>query len=122
MTGHVPENLFFGRIEAEDGARWFRIGPRARILVLSGEEGPARASVDPRSILLSREPLLSSGRNTLLGRLVDASTGGVEVRARVDVDGTIFSVVLTHESFSELALAPGIEVYLTFKASGVVVH
>jgi len=80
--------------------------------------GKVHASVRPEEIVISREPLRSSARNSFRGRIVDIADRGtvVYVTVRVPPD---FTCVITRRSLEEMALREGLDVYIAFKASAV---
>ncbi len=122
LHAHQPENLFAGELEGEEDLKWFRLSPRTRIQVEADRTGPARVSIDPRAILLSQQPVVSSGRNCLAGTITRALVDGSEVQVGVDVDGTVFTTRLTRRSYDEMKFNVGQRIYLTFKVTGVQVY
>lgn len=114
------DNYFVGRIEPNGSGFRFRATSGLEIQVTEGRPGRTTAAIDPAHILLSREPLHSSARNVYRGRVSSLEEiGPGRVRLRVDA-GAPFIVHVTSRSVAELSLHPGDEVYLTFKASSVV--
>jgi len=117
----TPENLF--RVElaaAGTDTMSARVGT-IDILVTTDRAGPAVLAVPPGDIFVSREPLSSSARNVLKGRVTRvaahrAGGGGVAVTADVGVE---LIAVVTAEACRELALAPDTPVVFSFKASAV---
>lgn len=75
-------------------------------------------TVDPESVLLAREPVHSSARNCLPGRITRLE--GDEAALLVVVDcGIPVAARLTAAAARELQLAVGAPVYVVFKASAV---
>ncbi|HMJ58093.1 MAG TPA: ATP-binding cassette domain-containing protein [Gemmatimonadales bacterium] len=116
----TPENLF--RVDlapAGTDTMSARIGA-IEILVTTDRAGPAVLAVPPGDIFVSREPLASSARNVLEGRVTRVAThragGGVAVTADVGVE---LVAIVTAEACRELALAPDAPVVFSFKASAV---
>ena len=118
----TPENLF--RVElapAGTDTMSARVGA-IEILVTTDRAGPAVLAVPPGDIFVSREPLSSSARNVLKGHVTRVAThrsgggGGVAVTADVGVE---LVAIVTAEAARELALAPGVPVVFSFKASAV---
>jgi molybdopterin-binding protein len=70
-------------------------------------------------ILLSREPQHSSARNQFHGTVVEVATTGALAHVTVDVFGVPIVAALTTRSADELSLAPGAEVWVSFKAMAV---
>lgn len=124
-------NVFRGEIFPGDGGyRWLALEgtgrPGIRMAVLTNLSGSVHASIRPEDIVLSREPLHSSMRNSFRGRIVGVLDRGVliYVTVRVPPEGTLpealdFVCAVTRPSVEEMALQEGREVYIAFKASAV---
>jgi molybdopterin-binding protein len=76
------------------------------------------ASVRAEDILISKDPLKSSARNSFQGKVEEIANGGMMVKVWVDV-GIPFMAMLTRRGCQEMDLAEGDHVYLTFKATAV---
>ena len=116
----TPENLF--RVElpatAAGELKHARVGA-IEIAVATDKAGPAILAVPPTDIFLSREPMPSSARNVLTGRvtrLAHQRPGAVHVTADVGVE---LVAVVTEEAVRDLQLTLGGPVVLSFKASAV---
>ena len=116
----TPENLF--RVElapAGTDTMSARVGA-IEILVTTERAGPAVLAVPPGDIFVSREPLASSARNVLRGRVTRVAAhrpgGGIAVTADVGIE---LVAIVTAEAVRELALAPDAPVVFSFKASAV---
>ena len=81
--------------------------------------GPAHAVIGADEITLSRTPGETSARNSYAGRVIATSGAGALIRVEIDVDGTPLVAVVTSGAARELALAPGANVHLSFKATAV---
>jgi tungstate transport system ATP-binding protein len=116
----TPENLFRVDLPVGDGVKRVRVGS-VDIFVMTDRTGPAVLAVPPTDIFVSREPLPSSARNVLSGRVsgmaIEYRGAGVHVRA--DVGGVELVAAVTAEAARDLALAPGGAVVFTFKATAV---
>ncbi|HXM38368.1 MAG TPA: ATP-binding cassette domain-containing protein [Gemmatimonadales bacterium] len=119
----TPENLF--RVELPTGGGGSDTMKRVRvggieIAVMTDRTGPVVLAVPPTDIFVSREPLPSSARNVLAGRVtgmaIERRGAGVHVTADVGVE---LVAVVTAEAARDLALAPGSPVVFSFKASAV---
>lgn len=84
----------------------------------SGRQGRVSFSIRPDDILLSREPVHSSARNSFQGIILSLRENRhlftVEIHAGIRV-----RAVVTRPSMEELNLRIGDQVYVTFKASAV---
>ena len=116
----TPENLFRVELPAGEGVKHARVGT-IQIVVMSDRTGPAVLAVPPTDIFVSRERLASSARNVFTGRItgmaIERHGAGVHVRA--DVGGVELVAAVTAEAARDLALAPGIPVVFSFKATAV---
>ena len=118
----TPENLFRVELPAGSGeTKHARVGA-IDIAVTTDRTGPVVLAVPPTDIFVSRERLPSSARNVLAGRVTSVaahrSSGGGGVAVTADV-GVELVAVVTAEAARELALAPGVAVVFSFKASAV---
>ncbi|MDP2959859.1 MAG: TOBE domain-containing protein, partial [candidate division Zixibacteria bacterium] len=111
------DNLFFGRLEREDGQ--IKLGVQGmKFEVVTEKEGEAYATIPPEDILISSSPLLSSARNCFKGKIIQIEEEERVVKVKVDIGIPLVSLV-TKRSKEEMGLASGKVVYLTFKASAV---
>ena len=118
----TPENLFRVELPAGTGeTKHARVGT-IDIAVTTDRTGPVVLAVPPTDIFVSREPLSSSARNVLAGRVTRIAAhragGGSGVAVTADV-GVELVAVVTAEAARELALAPDVAVVFSFKASAV---
>jgi tungstate transport system ATP-binding protein len=114
------ENLLEGTITARDGLAILTLSSGLELVVTTDKRGPARASIPPSAIIISAGQVESSARNSLPGRVTALTehNGGVSVT----IDAGIPLVArITRESFNDLHITLGSQVYLTFKASAVTV-
>ncbi len=112
-------NLISGRIAIENGEAFFQLPGVPRIRVNAASPGPCRISIPPDSVILSRQPIHSSVRNSLPARVAACSLlpdGKVEVLLDV---GFQLRAFITPESQRSLSLSVGGEVLASFKASAV---
>ena len=84
----------------------------------AGIEGKVNATIRPEDIIVSKERLVSSARNSLSGKVVSVSEKGPLVFVTADC-GTQLTAAITRESFRELRVTVGDTIYMTFKASSV---
>jgi tungstate transport system ATP-binding protein len=117
-TPVTPENLF--RVELAGGSpmKQIMLGSVA-IEVVTEREGPATLAIPPEEIVLSTEPLHSSARNVVEGRIVRVAEQGAAMRVAVAANGLELIALVTRRSFDELGLAVGGGVYASFKSVAV---
>ena len=113
----TPENLF--RVELPGGGpmQTVHLGPLA-VDVVTDRAGPATLAIPPDEIVLSAEPLRSSARNAMPGRIVRVAEQGGAVRVTVD-GGVELVALITRRSLEELGLTVGSAVYASFKSVAV---
>ncbi len=75
--------------------------------------------IKPEEILLSRRPFESSARNQFACRVEEWENSGPLLAVRVATGGLSLTALVTHESFNELGIHAGTELYCTFKSSAV---
>ena len=114
------ENILEGDIVADGDETILRTSQSVRFRLVAGTVGRARATVDPRSILLSSERIESSARNCLPGEVVALSQCVNDVAVTVDV-GVPLTAYITYESYETGRIVLGKQVFLTFKASSVTI-
>lgn len=107
-------NLYHGHTERY-------IFDTGKIQIMLPRDRPAcrHVSIDPREIVLSGQPLVSSIRNRYHGRVVSISEEMGKVRVAVAA-GEIFQVLITYEALQELDLNLGGFVWIHFKSNSVV--
>jgi tungstate transport system ATP-binding protein len=116
----TPENLFRVDLPPGDGVKHVPVGSIA-IVVMTDRSGPAVLAVPPTDIFVSREPLPSSARNVLRGRVTGLAIEhrGAGVHVRADMGGVELIAAVTADAARDLALTPGGSVVFSFKASAV---
>jgi molybdopterin-binding protein len=112
------ENFFTGDSEIVDGVTHVDVGEGIVVRAVFNREGRVAIYVRPEDIIVSRERVESSARNSLRGSIVSVEDFDSVVRLKVDV-GRVFTIQITRKSLLEMGLNVGQEVYLTFKASSV---
>jgi tungstate transport system ATP-binding protein len=112
----TPENLF--RVELSGGGmQRVAVGP-VWIEVVAERSGPATLAIPPQEIVLSRQALQSSARNSFTGRVVRIAEQGAAVRVTIDAGVELIALV-TRRSFDDLGLALGAGVCASFKTVAV---
>ena len=117
LTASALTNLFRGAIAQAHDHAYFSNG-KIGFEVVSSHEGAATVAIPANSLVISPQPLASSMRNTLRGKITHLIDGDHSVHVKV-LAGETFDVTLTKDSYHELRLHPGMEVYLSFKATAV---
>ena len=113
------ENVFSGTSRiTEEGTSIVDVGNGVNIVATIEKSGNVTIYVRPEDIILSAQPLVSSARNMLKGKITDISNLGSTVRLKVNA-GKDFSVQVTKKSFDEMRLNLDSSVFLAFKASSV---
>jgi tungstate transport system ATP-binding protein len=120
LTDNYYENIFQGEIKQANGISIFSKN-NLEICLKSEKAGKAIISVDPRDVILSFKPFDSSARNCFQGKIKKMSEIKDLIKVVVDT-GLDFAVILTKESYSEMGLTIGKEVFVTFKTSSVSVY
>jgi len=114
----MSRNIFPGVIEnADSGDCLFKTGNTA-FIVTDKNVAATRATVRPEDVLISLEPFHSSARNTFAGKITRITDKGSTLYITVDLPPEIAALITRH-SFSEMGLAVGLQVYVTFKASSM---
>lgn len=111
------ENIFHGRTERRGNITHFICDG---ITLISSMDVPdARyASIRPEDIIVSKQKIESSARNCIKGKIKAIIDMGSLIRLEVDCK-IIFIVHITRQSFEEMGIEVGKEVYLIFKAQNV---
>ncbi|HEX7502263.1 MAG TPA: ABC transporter ATP-binding protein [Acidobacteriota bacterium] len=115
----AAENIIPGTLLAQNGHTMLDCGPLAIEVVSERAAGRAVAVIRPEDILVSLKPIASSARNSFRGTVLAAADLGAVMALHVDCGGIVFTVFVTRISWTELDLATGARVSLTFKATSV---
>ena len=131
----MPDNHFSGTIAESDGEPVMAIAPGCRLHLATPLRGPAHVVIDPRTVILSREPAHSSARNSFAGRIAVLAAEGDRVRVTVDVGvpasprgvpasprGVPIVALITDWSFREMNLQLGEPVSAVFKTVALEVY
>lgn len=112
-------NVFAGTVEGqrEGSHKSFKSGD-LQMAVVTDLTGHVHASIRPEDIIISTEPVRSSARNCMQGRVVEVADRGTMIYIVVDVP-PYFTCVITRRSLEEMDLREGKTVYIAFKASAV---
>jgi molybdopterin-binding protein len=116
---NISENVFTGYASLEEGVYRVDTG-KISLSSTSSNEGRTVIHVRPQDIILSKESVETSARNQFKGVVSSAEEHGTVIWLKIDV-GEIFTVQITKKSFFEMGLNVGSELYISFKASSVIV-
>ncbi|MEA3443032.1 MAG: ABC transporter ATP-binding protein [Chloroflexota bacterium] len=112
----LSRNIFSGRaVDAEANYALIDIGG-VKLAALTGLRDEVHLSLRPEDILISKEPLQSTARNSFQGVVSDITDRGSIVYVTVSLPPD-FVCLVTRQSFEELQLKTGVRVWITFKAS-----
>lgn len=113
------ENLLPGIAGTSHEGKIIKVG-NVRIHAISHHTGPVIFGIRSEDLIFSREPLRSSARNVLQAKVTKIRLMGSLAWVMVDC-GFSLTGVLTVQSLFELGIDDGDMVYITFKASAVMV-
>lgn len=114
----MTRNIFAGEVrDGPHGQATFAV-EGTEFEVVTGLRGKVHASLRPEDILISKQPFVSSARNSLRGTISHIADRGATLYLTVSTP-LDFVCLVTRRSFDEMNLAEGDEVYVTFKASAV---
>ncbi|MCS7130324.1 MAG: tungstate ABC transporter ATP-binding protein WtpC [Archaeoglobaceae archaeon] len=81
--------------------------------------GKLRVVIPPESILISREPIISSARNNFKATVYGVEDLGAMIKLKLSIGEIILSAFLTKASFMAMKLSEGEKVFLSFKATSI---
>ena len=90
------------------------------IQAVGAHDGDVTIWISPQDVIVSKESILSSARNTLTGNVVGIDDSDSTILLTVDV-GVEISAQITQSSLKDLEIGIGDMVHVTFKASSVAV-
>lgn len=115
----AAENIVSGTLAQSEGRTVLVCGELVIEVVSERSQGAAAAVIRPEDILVSKEPISSSARNSFRGSIVAVTDLGLVTSLSVDCGGFVFTVFVTRHSCEQMGLQSGVEVSLTFKATSV---
>ncbi len=89
-----------------------------KLMTVTDLRGKVHLSLRPEDILISREPLRSTARNSFEGTITDIVDRGAVMFVTVNVPPD-FVCLVTRQAFEELDLRKGVKAWVTFKASAI---
>lgn len=116
------QNIFAGRAKSnENNTSMISIGS-VNFVIPGKYDGRIMIGIKPENVLISRTiPEYSSARNILKGSITSIEQFGPTIIITVNVNDLPIKAMITRGSFEELELKQGDAVYLTIKASSIVV-
>jgi tungstate transport system ATP-binding protein len=113
------DNTFAGKAQSSiNGITIVDIGNGVKVEVTEQRQGETSIFVSPRDIILSKDAVQSSARNVFKGKIIEITDLDSLVKLKVDV-GVSFTAQITKQSFIEMGLNLGSDIYIMFKASSV---
>lgn len=109
------ENLFHGKAVIQGDLAEISVNG-LKVVSSTLKSGNVSLSIRPEDILISKNPIESSARNSFSGVIAEVSRMKSTVKVVIDA-GIPFRVVLTKRDYDDMGLSIGKKVYLTFKAS-----
>ena len=112
------KNIFHGRISRKNDLYSFSTG-KVKFDVITEHDGDATVAIPSKAIVVSRHPIVeSSMRNHITGNISHIIDAGDHIDLNVQA-GEDFKVTLSKDSYHEMQLHPGMQVFLNFKAAAV---
>ncbi len=111
------ENLFKGNSVVNDGISDINING-STIVSTTCKPGDCTVSIRPEDILISKNKIESSARNSFSGKIISVIDKGATIKIVADC-GIPISTLITRRSLDDMGLKEGMSAYLTFKASDV---
>jgi ABC-type sugar transport system ATPase subunit len=114
----MTRNVFSGEINSDpNGNKVFTLDGTG-IIVNTELEGKAHVSIRPENILLTREPVDSSGNNCLEGTITRIVDRGTITHIKVNTPSE-FTCLALRRSLKELGLSENDRIFMTFEVSDV---
>ena len=114
----MTRNIFAGFVTDDGcGGSIFTIDNN-KLEVVTELRGHLHASIRPEDILISRDVLISSARNSIKGKVTHVDDRGATLYITV-ITPIPFVCLVTRRSYEELGLSEGNDAYVTFKASAI---
>ncbi len=112
------ENLFAGTVFTQDGVSRIKLNSEISIDLVSGLDGPAHISIDPRAVSVSHRPATSASLHCFKGKIVSMTMHDSEIHIIVNVGVRLTSIV-PEDSLKDLHLKLGEEIYCLFEQDTV---
>jgi tungstate transport system ATP-binding protein len=106
----IHENLFSGSIESDqDGKAYCLIHDKIKLDVETRKKGDVKISIEPRKIMVSETGAPGQDNHTFVGRVMQLTDEGGDVRALIDI-GIPISVLLDRDVLAGGRIVTGQEV------------
>jgi molybdopterin-binding protein len=124
------ENIYAGTSEIIEGVSKITLENGVQFISTNLLAGNVNIAIRPEDIIVSKRKVMTSARNCLYGKVKEISDRGATIRLIVDVYGSSSTsrkplralpviVLITHQSYLDLDLKIGTDVYLYCKAGAV---
>jgi len=119
VVDFVHENVFYGKLkEHSGGLKSMKVAAQVEIILTTEKSGNVHIALDPKDIILAKQSPKTSARNCFRGKVTKIESLGPNVRLLIDIGVGIYSII-TKQSFKELGLNLGSEVFVSFKVNSV---
>jgi tungstate transport system ATP-binding protein len=113
------ENIFYGDVRDIAGSRCLVAGGQTIQVLPDAPLGPSAGIIRPEDILISKNPLASSARNSISGTIRSIERLGILFAVGARCGELPLTSFITPHSLEALDLKLGDRVYLTFKATAI---
>ncbi|MBR6497717.1 MAG: TOBE domain-containing protein, partial [Methanomicrobium sp.] len=92
-----------------------------KLYAVSERRGDVNVGIRPEELIISKEKLASSARNSVCGEVIKITDNGIfsKIAVAEEKSGVIFTAALTKQGIESMNVSTGDKVYLTFKATAV---
>ncbi len=92
---------------------------KIKIVLADSDKNYQHISIDPREIVLSKEPVKSSMRNQYQGKVLAITDESNQIRITI-VAGELFQVLITHQALTDLNVSLADTLWVNFKSNAIV--
>ena len=114
----MTRNIFAGAVSDDGHGGAVFTMDNNKLEVVTDLRGQLHASIRPEDILISKDILISSARNSIKGKISHVDDRGATLYITVTTP-IPFVCLVTRRSYEELGLSEGSEAYVTFIASAI---
>lgn len=112
------KNIYSGVIENDNGCKTIRINENTAFEILTEKKGEVSISIRPENIIVSKNPIKSSARNVIKGKVIEIIDKLTYIELVIDI-GVNISVYITNESLNLMNINRNDIIYTVFKASSI---